>query len=150
MRKTSLLVMVCLAATLLGGCGDGKESAVSTVEESSVVESTSEKSVVESDISYATRIPSVEDAFPDGEVTKISDGETMYCVSVTGYKDGEYEKYVEECKTAGFTDVRFDITTDSNRKFEARSEDGKFYVSLQLLVDERKLNITCGKRRNTE
>lgn len=147
MRKTSLLVMVCLAATLLGGCRDGKESAVSTVEESSVVESTS---VVESGISYATMIPSVEDAFPDGEVTKISDGETMYCVSVTGYKDGEYEKYVDGCKAAGFNDVQFDITTDSNRKFEARSEDGKFYVSLQLLEDEQKLNITCGKRRNAE
>ncbi len=147
MRKTSLLVMACLAAMLLGGCGDGKESSVSTIEGSSVVESTS---VVESDISYATMIPSVEDAFPNGEVTKISDGETMYCVSVTGYKDGEYEKYIEECKTMGFTDVQFDIATDSNRKFEARSKDGKFYVSLQLLEDEQKLNITCGKRRNAE
>lgn len=143
MRKTSLLAVGC-AIALLSGCGNTEETP-------NVSASAVNSESPESDISYVAMLPSVEETFPDGEVTVIDgDGGSGYCVQVTGYKDGEYDKYVEGCKSKGFTDVRFDINEDSNSSFEARTEDGKYYVSLQLLKDERQvLTITCGTRKTT-
>lgn len=139
MKKASIIAIVCIA-TLLAGCGKSESGGTSQ----SV--SISEVSAV-SDISYVAMLPSIEDSFPDGKVNVIiSDGGSDYCVQVTGYKDGEYEKYVEGCKAKGFADVLCDIYEDSNNSFEAYTEDGKYYVSLQLLKDERQvLTISCGK-----
>lgn len=140
MKKVVLIAMMC-AAALLSGCEKSETGGTSVPTSSTAT----------GDISYAAMLPSIEDTFPDGRVDVIiSDGGSSYCVQVTGYKDGEYEKYVEGCKAKGFTDVRFDINESNNSSFEARTEDGKYYVSLQLLKDERQvLTITCGARTNS-
>lgn len=149
MKKVGILAFVC-AAALLSGCGNGEGSQKEQSAQSPSASATDSESS-EGDVSYVAMLPSIEETFPDGEVTVIdSDGGSGYCVQVTGYKDGEYDKYIAGCKSKGFTDVRFDINEDSNSSFEARTEDGKYYVSLQLLKDERQvLTITCGTRKTS-
>lgn len=95
--------------------------------------------------SLSDMLPDAASIFEDASFNTVSDGEKMYCFMVEGYKDGEYEKYVEECKKI-FTDVKFDSYTDSNNKFEARTEDGKYYVSVQLIFDQNSFTVTCGAR----
>lgn len=141
MKKAGLISIVLIAA-LVSGCGNSENSSASIPITSSATD----------DISYAAMLPSIEETFTDGEIKVIiGDGGSVYCVQVTGYKDGEYEQYVEDCKAKGFTDVQFDINEDSNNSFEALTEDGEYYVSLQLLKDERQvLTISCGTRKNSD
>ena len=102
-----------------------------------------------SDISYVAILPDIAKAFPDGTITTIDgDGGDMYCVSVTGYNDGEYEKFVEDCKAKGFTTIQAETNNETVKTFKALSENEQFYISLQLLEEQKSLSITCGKHKN--
>lgn len=170
MRKTILLAMACLAAVMLTACGksEGASAPVggssaessSTVEASSQVSEPAAESVTsaqsgdggessEVKVSYKDMLPDIQSAFPNGTVDVIRSGmyDNFFLAQVKGYTESEYDAYVEACKGKGFTDVQFDIHEDADNTFEARTTDGKFYVSLQLLKDERAvLSITCGER----
>lgn len=164
MRKTSLLALVCLAATILAACNksEGASAPVvgSRVECSSIIEtslqtsgsvaeSTADEENSEVKVSYKDMLPDIQSAFPNGTVEVIRSGmyDNFFLAQVKGYTENEYDAYVEACKSKGFTDVQFDIHEDADNTFEARTADGKFYVSLQLLKDERAvLSITCGER----
>ncbi len=149
------------AICLLTGCGEDEKS--TPISQQSQVfqnsgssgissENNPSEPVLTDDISYAAMLPDPSAIFPNGKITIIDDdGGSAYTFQVTEYSDGEYEQFRDACKKMGFSDIQFDIVTDTNNKFEARSEDGKYYVSLQLLKDERAvLNVTCAKRRNAD
>lgn len=122
---------------------------LSTVDDASAVSSADEVSSENSDISYIAVLPDIAKAFPDGTITTIDgDGGDRYCVSVAGYKDGEYEKFVEDCKAKGFTTIQAEVNNDTVKTFKAVSSDEQFYISLQLLEEQKSLNITCGKHKN--
>lgn len=164
MRKTSLLAMVCLAAVMLTACGKREGASVSaggsqaesssTIKANSqtswsVAESTADEGSSEVKVSYKDMLPDIQSAFSNGTVEVIRSGmyDNFFLAQVKGYTESEYDAYVEACKSKGFTDVQFDIHEDTDNTFEARTADGKFYVSLQLLKDERAvLSITCGER----
>lgn len=141
MRKVSIFSIVCLA-TLLAGCGKSENGDTpSPTTSNSAINSTS----------CVSMLPSIDEGFPDGEITTIiSDSADEYCVQLKGYKDGEYEKYIESCKAKGFTDVLCDSYEDTTNDFEAYTEDGKYYASLQLYKgDKQVLTISCGKLDET-
>lgn len=157
MRKTSLLAMVCLAAVMLTACGKSEVSsapvvgsqAESSLTSDSVAESIADEESSEVKVLYKDMLPDIQSAFSNGTVEVIRSGmyDNFFLAQVKGYTESEYDAYVEACRSKGFTDVQFDIHEDTDNTFEARTADGKFYVSLQLLKDERAvLSITCGER----
>lgn len=157
MRKTSLLAMVCLAAVMLTACGKSEVSsapvvgsqAESSLTSDSVAESIADEESSEVKVLYKDMLPDIQSAFSNGTVEVIRSGmyDNFFLAQVKGYTESEYDAYVEACRSKGFTDVQFDIYEDTDNTFEARTADGKFYVSLQLLKDERAvLSITCGER----
>ena len=128
---------------------NGVSEVSSAVDDTSVVSSVDEVSSVNSDISYVAILPDIAKAFPDGTITTIDgDGGDMYCVSVTGYNNGEYEKFVEDCKAKGFTTIQAETNNETVKTFKALSENEQFYISLQLLEEQKSLSITCGKHKN--
>lgn len=161
--KKIIMAVVMGSLLLCAGCSNSSESnsspaadnsgdkvveSISVGEESddksaeSVPESTDDSSAV----SLAGMLPDASAIFEEATFNVVSDGEKMYCFMVNGYKDGEYDKYVEACKEI-FTDVKFDTYTDSNNKFEAKTEDGKYYVSVQLIFEQNSFTVTCGVSR---
>lgn len=156
MRKTSLLAMACTAAVMLTACGkdESKTSPASSlqVSGSSQAESVAKEKSSGTNVSYKEMLPDIQSAFPDGTVEIIRSGmyDNFFLAEVKGYKESEYDAYLDACKAKGFTDVQFDIHEDADNTFEARTADGKFYVSLQLLKDERAvLSIICGEREES-
>lgn len=161
--KKIIMAVVMGSLLLCAGCSNSSESTASSAADNSggkVVESTSAdeesddksaESVPESaddssEVSLAGMLPDAAAIFEEATFNVVNDGEKMYCFMVDGYKDGEYEKYVEACKEI-FTDVKFDIYTDSNNKFEAKTEDGKYYISVQLIFEQNSFTVTCGVSR---
>lgn len=165
--KKIILAVVMGSLILCAGCSNSSESEVSSAadrvvnnsgdkgaESASADEKTDDKSAesilesadASSQVSLAGMLPDASAIFKEATFNVVSDGETMYCFMVDGFNDGEYEKYVEACKET-FPDVKFDIYTDSNNRFEAKTEDGKYYVSVQLIFDQNAFTVTCGVSR---
>lgn len=156
MRKTSLLVTACMAAVMLTACGKGESGTNFALRSQAGVSSSAESTAKEDNsdvkVSYKEMLPDIQSAFPNGTVEVIRSGmyDNFFLAEVKGYKESEYDAYLEACKAKGFTDVQFDIHEDADNTFEARTADGKFYVSLQLLKDERAvLSIVCGEREES-
>lgn len=157
--KKVILAMVMVFVLMCAGCANSSESGANSAADissdkvtDSVVadEGTDDKSsdsvaeaVDESTaVSLADMLPDASAIFEGATFNVVSDGEKMYCFTVDGYKDSEYDKYVEACKEL-FPDVKFDTRTDSNNMFEAKTEDGKYYVSVQLIFDQNAFTVTC-------
>lgn len=153
MRKTAI-VLVLGTVLLCAGCSGGNNTSSSgtdTVSDSSAADGASVGDITdersnEASVSLADMLPDASAIFEGATFNVISDGTKLYCFTVDGYEDGDYEKYVDECKKT-FTDVKFDIYTDSNNKFEAKTEDGKYYVSVQLIFEQHSFTVTCGISR---
>ncbi len=93
-------------------------------------------------------VPDVKSSFADATVYwHTGNPETEYFATVTGYKDGEYNKYIEACKAQGYTDVSYEYESEKGAGFEAFSEDGHYLVTIQLYKqgDVDKINIACYK-----
>lgn len=158
MRKTRLLAALGLVAVLLTGCRNEDTRDISSTPSVSITEkaaSTSsafksentDESVMESDISYVSMLPDPSEIFPDSEFNIIdNDGGRMYVFQVTGYDDGEYDAYIKACTEKGFTKVQVEINAENVRKWESRTDDEKFYVSIQMLPEDSVINVTCAKR----
>lgn len=93
-------------------------------------------------------VPDVKSVFTDATVYwNTGNPETEYFATVKGYKDGEYDKYVEACKDKGYTDINYEYVSEKGAGFEAFSEDGHYLVTIQLYKqgDVDKINIGCYK-----
>ena len=154
MRKMAV-VLVLGTVLLCAGCSGGDNTSSSVTDVVSVsgaadgtsVGGNSDEESGEASVSLADMLPDASAIFEDATFNVISDGAKLYCFMVDGYKDGDYEKYVDECKKT-FTDVKFDIYTDSNNNFEAKTEDGKYYVSVQVIFEQQSFTVTCGVSRS--
>lgn len=154
MRKMAV-VLVLGTVLLCAGCSEGNNSSSSVtdvvsgsgVADGASVGGNSDEGSDEASVSPADMLPDASGIFEGATVNVISDGTKLYCFTVDGYKAGDYKKYVDECKKT-FTDVKFDIYTDSNNKFEAKTEDGKYYVSVQLIFEQQSFTVTCGVSRS--
>ena len=158
MRK--MAIVLALGTVLLcAGCSGGNNTSSSVTDvvsgsgasESNAADGASVGDIPdersnEASVSLADMLPDASAIFEGATFNVISDGAKLYCFTVDGYEDGDYEKYVDECKKT-FTDVKFDIYTDSNNKFEAKTEDGKYYVSVQLIFEQHSFTVTCGVSR---
>ena len=125
------------------GSGAADGGSESNAADGASVGGNSDEGSNEASVSLADMLPDASAIFEEATFNVISDGAKLYCFTVDGYEDGDYEKYVDECKKT-FTDVKFDIYTDSNNKFEAKTEDGKYYVSVQLIFEQQSFTVTCG------
>lgn len=110
------------------------------VQETPIVAPVKTKASVDPDVLYAGMIPDPKATFADGEVfVTDGDGGTAYIFEVTGYKDGEYETYISQCKEMGFKDVYFETSED----FGAYSEDGDYWVQLSVDADKSIIYVIC-------
>lgn len=143
MRKTNLLATVCLMAVLLSGCNSGESGSV--VENVSKADSTQDNRG-EQDELYAPLLPDNSEIFSEAEINVVdSDGGTEYSFTVSGYQDGEYDKYVAKCKELGFTDTLLDQRPDNGAWiFNAHSEDGKYFVVVTVDTYNGYLRIRAG------
>ncbi len=161
--KKIFLMTVMASLLMCAGCANKSESNVGSAGDNSsskvtvsasvdgnsadeAADSASEVTDSSAEVSLAGMLPDASAIFEEATFDVVSDGEKIYCFTVDGYKDGEYDKYVEACKDI-FTDVKFDTHTDSNNKFEAKTEDGKYYVSVQLIFEQNSFTVTCGVSR---
>ncbi|MCD7804552.1 MAG: hypothetical protein LUH03_05280 [Oscillospiraceae bacterium] len=102
-------------------------------------------------ISYAELIPDPEVYFDGSDISVIYDGsETMYMCQVRNYQDGDYEVYVEECKTAGFTDIIYEMELDSGKMFAANSENGEYRADVSIAYDTEIITVTCQSNAEDE
>lgn len=131
---------------VVSGSGAADGASESNAADGTSVGGNSDEGSDEAWFSLADMLPDASAIFEGATLNVISDGAKLYCFTVDGYEDGDYEKYVDECKKT-FTDVKFDIYTDSNNKFEAKTEDGKYYVSVQLIFEQHSFTVTCGVSR---
>jgi hypothetical protein len=78
--------------------------------------------------------------FSNGNISVTDgDGGKDYIFEVTGYADGEYESYISQCKEMGFTDVSY----ESSEEFGAYSEDGEYWVQLNLDEAKSIIYVIC-------
>ena len=116
-------------------------------------ESSSSSSGNSPKIECKSMVPDVKSAFADATVYwHTGNPETEYFATVTGYKDGEYDRYIEACKAQGYTDVSYEYESEKGAGFEAFSEDGHYLVTIQLYKqgDVDKINIACYKHEKNK
>lgn len=90
-------------------------------------------------------IPNVKSVFTEATIYwNTGNPETEYFVTVNGYKEGEYDKYIEACKAQGYTDVNYEYGGDNGCGFEAFHENGHYLVDIQLYKDDKKDYIFIG------
>ena len=116
-------------------------------------ESSSSSSGNSQKVECKNMVPDVKSAFADATVYwNTGNPETEYFATVTGYKDGEYDRYIEACKAQGYTDISYEYESDKGAGFEAFSKDGHYLVTIQLYkqggVD--KINIACYKHEKNK
>lgn len=148
MKKLVMVFLTGITMLAITACG-GKEttavedslSAFESTEVSSEAESTDNS---EDDIHYADLLPLTEDYFKNGEVTIIDqDGGKAYTFRITNYQDGEYESYVEACKSGNFPDVSYEGENEGGKMFYAYSSDGQYYLQVMLGNQIEAIDITC-------
>lgn len=102
---------------------------------------------VEKEISYATMIPSPEEIFEFGEITITDpDGGDAYILNVVGFTEDQYISYIMECKDSVFSNIVYDTGMD----FGAYSEDGRYWLQVNLDDQNNIVYIICQKSKNYE
>lgn len=108
-------------------------------------ESSSSSSGNSPKVECKSMVPDVKSVFTEATIYwNTGNPETEYFVTVNGYKDGEYDKYIDACKAQGYTDVNYEYGGDDGCGFEAFHENGHYLVSIQLYKDDKKDYIFIG------
>lgn len=108
-------------------------------------ESSSSSSGNSPKVECKSMVPDVKSVFTEATIYwNTGNPETEYFATVNGYKDGEYDKYIEDCKAQGYTDVNYEYGGDDGCGFEAFHENGHYLVSIQLYKDDKKDYIFIG------
>lgn len=153
MKRVITILLIGIMMLIMSACGV-KTASIDTETESKSIEATNEQdsSISESktesekdeESHYADILPVTNDYFKNGEVSIIDqDGGTSYSFRIINYQDGEYEKYIEACKSNGFDDVTYEGENDGGKMFYAYSSDGKYYLQVMLGYQIEAIDITC-------
>lgn len=151
MKRAITIFLIGIMMLVMSACG-GKTTLDETGTESKPIEATIKQdsseseteSVKDEEIHYADMLPVTSDYFKNGEVSIIDqDGGTSYSFRVVNYQDGEYEEYIEACKSNGFNDVTYEGENDGGKMFYAYSSDGKYYLQVMLGYQIEAIDITC-------
>lgn len=153
MKRVITIFLIGIMMLVMSGCGGETTSDEIEMEtESESIKATSEQDSSDSEsesekdeeICYADMLPVTSDYFKNGEVSIIDqDGGTSYSFRVANYQDGEYEEYIEACKSNGFNDVTYEGENDGGKMFYAYSSDGKYYLQVMLGYQIEAIDITC-------
>lgn len=138
MKKIVLVFAAVLTALSLAGCGAKGASSNEPVAPASSVVSKEVETVKCEEL-----IPNPKEIFTEGSVTTVNSNDKQCYYRVTGYKDGEYETLIEECKKMGFTNIKFDGENKGGRVFMAYTEDKEYYLEVFYGYETKAIDIIC-------
>ena len=93
MKKKVLLLVGLMLCLLLVGCGKDKESIVKPI----------------------SMIPDPNDYFSGAEITLLQNDDSGFYYMVTKFKEEDFDKYVDACKSGIFTDVDYSTINDTKK-----------------------------------
>ena len=146
------LLSVMMVAAMTSCAGEAPVSSSQPLEESSSSIDNSQatqsaatvSSVASEEVSYAAMIPDPNEVFTNATITITDDdGGKAYIFNVTGYNDGEFDTFVTGCKDLGFTNVEYETTHDKGQDFGAYTEDGKYWVQVNLDSENEIIYVIC-------
>ena len=118
MKKKLLLLVGLMLCLLLVGCGNAKTKNPKDV------------------------IPSVSEYFDGADISLIRDDEEDVCYFITKTTDEMCDKYLDACKSSGFTDVTYS-STDDGFSYHINSEDGKYKLDYNLNTYNDIVTVSC-------
>ncbi|AGA67765.1 hypothetical protein Desdi_0211 [Desulfitobacterium dichloroeliminans LMG P-21439] len=80
----------------------------------------------------------------NGKVTYVANSDAMCMIIIEGVKAGEFEKYVEKVKDAGFNQNEMNYSDNSTKTYMA-SNAKDIAFQLTYMVDTEEVSITAGK-----
>lgn len=152
MKRAITIFLIGIMMLVMSACGgkpasdeiEMESESVGTTEEQDSSTSDTKTESSEDEIHYADLLPVTTDYFKNGEISIIDpDGGTAYSFRVANYQDGEYEEYIEACKSNGFDDVTYEGENDGGKMFYAYSGDGKYYLQVMLGYQIEAVDIIC-------
>ena len=142
-KKLRMLGLVMGMVLVVGGCSSTSKDDIASKEEKS---STTDEHVTSEtlDVEYARLIPNPKEVFSDCEVSIIdADGGKQYAFRVENYKEGEYEKYIEQCKSMGFDNVHYEGENDGGKMYFAYTPEKDYYLQITYGYDIEAIDVIC-------
>lgn len=118
MKKKVLLLVGLMLCLLLVGCGKEKTKNPKDV------------------------IPSVSEYFDGADISLIRDDEEDVCYFITKTTEEMCNKYLDACKSSGFTDVTYS-STDDGFAYHINSTDGKYKLDYNLNTYNDIVTVSC-------
>ena len=128
MKKKMLLLVGLMLCLLLVGCGKGESEEVKKPKDV---------------------IPSVSEYFDGADISLIRDDEKCVCYFVEKTTDDMCDKYLDACKTSGFTDVTYS-STDNGFSYYINSSDGKYKLDYNLNTYNGIVTVSCEVRTDKQ
>ena len=132
MKRAITIFLIGIMMLVMSACGwkpasdeiEMESESVGTTEEQDSSTSDTKTESSEDEIHYADLLPVTTDYFKNGEISIIDpDGGTAYSFRVANYQDGEYEEYIEACKSNGFDDVTYEGGNEGGIIFKESTKD---------------------------
>ena len=121
MKKKVLLLVGLMLCLLLVGCGKDKESIVKPI----------------------SIVPDPNDYFSGAEITLLQNDDSGFYYMVKKFKEEDFDKYVDACKSGIFTDVDYSTINDTKKIYYIYDSEKKYRLELTMNTESGIVNLIC-------
>ena len=121
MKKKVLLLVGLMLCLLLVGCGKEKESIVKPV----------------------SMVPDPSEYFAGAEITLLQNDDSGFYYMVKKFKEEDFDKYVDACKSGIFTDVDYSTINDTKKIYYIYDSEKKYRLELTMNTESGIVNLIC-------
>ena len=121
MKKKVLLFVSLMLCLLLVGCGKEKESIVKPI----------------------SMVPDPSEYFAGAEITLLQNDDSGFYYMVKKFKEEDFDKYVDACKSGIFTDVDYSTINDTKKIYYIYDSEKKYRLELTMNTESGIVNLIC-------
>lgn len=143
MRKV-ILILLTIASIMLLTVGCSNQTTADP--NSKGTEASYNKSSITTDVKYEDLIPDPSEFFSEKASTVSNDAQCWYQIKNCTVEN--FDNYVSECKTMGFTNIHNESDNGTLKLFFAYDIDNKYYLEASLDHSSSQVNINVSPVKN--
>ena len=88
-------------------------------------------------------VPDPNDYFSGAEITLLQNDDSGFYYMVKKFKEEDFDKYVDACKSGIFTDVDYSTINDAKKIYYIYDSEKKYRLELTMNTESGIVNLIC-------